>query len=122
VILNQLSGGADWAQASELTFLLKSGSDRIGVLDFQRSVSVYEPRVSVNATLDERLESAAWVEKGVPLTAALDQALFHGTSIGGARLKALIESDNKKYIAKFSMSSDIYSARTKTSKCMKQKN
>jgi serine/threonine-protein kinase HipA len=39
----------------------------------------------------------------------LDQALNHGSSIGGARPKALIEADDKKYIAKFSSSSDLYS-------------
>lgn len=39
----------------------------------------------------------------------LDQALFHGSSIGGARPKALIEEDDIKYIAKFSASTDIYS-------------
>jgi len=39
----------------------------------------------------------------------LDQALFHGSSIGGARPKALIEQNNKKYVAKFSASSDLYS-------------
>ena len=109
VILNRLSASTGLAQANELVFLLESGSDRVGALDFQYSASVYEPRVSANATLDELLDSAARVEKGIPLTAELDQALFHGTSIGGARPKALIESNNKKYIAKFSMSSDIYS-------------
>jgi serine/threonine-protein kinase HipA len=35
--------------------------------------------------------------------------LFHGSSIGGARPKALIEDQGKKYIAKFSSSSDLYS-------------
>lgn len=49
------------------------------------------------------------MEKGVPLTPELDQALHHGSSIGGARPKALIDSDHKKFIAKFSTSSDIYS-------------
>jgi serine/threonine-protein kinase HipA len=41
--------------------------------------------------LDEPLEAAALIEKGIPVTLALDQALSHGTSIGGARPKALIE-------------------------------
>ena len=54
------------------------------------------------------LESAARVEQGVPLTAELDQALFHGSSIGGARPKALVEGPGVKYIAKFSSSSDVY--------------
>jgi len=53
------------------------------------------------------MESVSRVEQGVPLSPALDQALNHGTSIGGARPKALIETDDARYIAKFSSSTDI---------------
>jgi serine/threonine-protein kinase HipA len=59
--------------------------------------------------LEELLESAERVERGVPLTNELDQALFHGSSIGGARPKALIEDHGTKYIAKFSSSTDTHS-------------
>lgn len=103
------SGEADSAQLDELTYLLESGSDRIGALDFQLSPTEYVPRSSISASLDELLKSAERVEKGVPLTPELDQALHHGSSIGGARPKSLIEGDGKKYIAKFSSSSDLYS-------------
>jgi serine/threonine-protein kinase HipA len=92
-----------------MTYLLESGSDRIGSLDFQRSPREYVPRSVNNASLKELLESAERVEQGVPLTLELDQALFHGSSIGGARPKALIEDHGTKYIAKFSSGSDIYS-------------
>ncbi len=112
VIINKLLGTkgihADTLELNELTYLLESGSDRIGALDFQRSPTHYEPRAFINATLDTLLESAERVEKGLPLSPELDIALEHGTSIGGARPKALIESNNKKYIAKFSSSSDVY--------------
>jgi serine/threonine-protein kinase HipA len=97
------------AELDELTCLLESGSDRIGALDFQHSPTEYVPRNPVNATLEELLASAAKVEQGVPLTPELDQALNHGTSLGGARPKAMIESEHKKYIAKFSSSTDLYS-------------
>ncbi|MES9990658.1 MAG: type II toxin-antitoxin system HipA family toxin [Candidatus Thiodiazotropha sp.] len=97
------------AQLDELTYLLESGSDRIGALDFQHSPTEYEPRIAVNATLEELLQSAERVEHGVLLTPELDQALHHGSSIGGARPKALIEDGDKKYIAKFSSSTDLYS-------------
>jgi serine/threonine-protein kinase HipA len=36
-------------------------------------------------------------------------ALYHGSAIGGTRPKALVESDDRKYIAKFSSTTDIYS-------------
>ncbi len=95
--------------ACELTFLLQSGSDRIGALDFQASASEYVPRLAAQASLDELMEAAALIERGVPLPPALDQALNHGTSIGGARPKALIDDGTKKLIAKFSATNDTYS-------------
>ncbi|MBL4867540.1 MAG: HipA domain-containing protein [Pseudomonadales bacterium] len=62
----------------------------------------HAPRSAPNVSLEELLESARRVEEGVLLTPELDQALFHGTAIGGARPKALIEAQDKKYVAKFS--------------------
>ena len=113
VILNRLSGlkgtEIETASLSELTYLLESGSDRIGALDFQLSPTEYVPRSSGNVTLEELVGSAERVEKGIALSPDLDQALFHGSSIGGARPKALIENMGKKYIAKFSSSTDLYS-------------
>ncbi len=113
VIINKKLGlkgaGTDTAELDELTYLLESGSDRIGALDFQRSSTEYVPRTANNVRMEELIESAERVEKGVPLTPELDQALFHGSSIGGARPKALIQDQGKKYVAKFSSSTDLYS-------------
>ena len=113
VIINKKLGrkgkDMDNDELGELTYLLESGSDRIGALDFQRSPSEYMPRSATNVPLEELLKSAERVEQGVPLTPELDQALFHGSSIGGARPKALIEDQGTKYVAKFSSSSDLYS-------------
>ncbi|MDI6834881.1 MAG: type II toxin-antitoxin system HipA family toxin [Rhizobiaceae bacterium] len=113
VIINRLTGKkpdtAGVPEISELIFLLQSGSDRIGALDFQASATEYVPRLAAQASLDELLEGAELIEKGVPLTPALDQALNHGTSIGGARPKALVDDDTKKFIAKFSAANDTYS-------------
>jgi serine/threonine-protein kinase HipA len=92
----------------ELTYLLESGSDRAGALDFQTSATRYVPRGMDQASLDDLLRSAEQVEKGIPLSPELDEALQHGTSLGGARPKALLTSENKKFIAKFSMSTDLY--------------
>ena len=113
VIINRLTGkkpdAAGVPELGELTFLLQSGSDRIGALDFQASATEYVPRLTAQASLDELMEAAALIEKGVPLTPALDQAIKHGTSIGGARPKALIDDGAKKFIAKFSAVNDTYS-------------
>ena len=113
VIINRKLGmrgrNIDTARLDELTYLLDSGSDRIGALDFQHSPTEYVPREASNATMKELLTAAAKVERGVPLNPDLDQALFHGTSIGGARPKALLVEGDRKYIAKFSAQGDVYS-------------
>lgn len=113
VILNRKFGlkgdELDGVDLDELVFLLESGSDRIGALDFQSSPRKHVPRGARHASLEELLASAERVEKNLPLTAELDQALHHGSSIGGARPKALIADGPRKYVAKFSSSSDTYS-------------
>ena len=108
-ILGLKGASTDTAELDELTYLLASGSDRIGALDFQRSPAEYVPRIATNVSMEELMESAERVEKGVPLRPELDQALFHGSAIGGARPKALITDHGKNYVAKFSSSSDLYS-------------
>ena len=113
VIINRLVGAkaaeTGTSDIDELTYLLESGSDRIGALDFQHSATEYVPRLKAEASYEELLEAAERIERGIPLTPALDQALNHGTSIGGARPKALLDNGEHKTIAKFSSSTDIYS-------------
>ena len=113
VIINRKLGvrGAhiDTTDLDELTYLLESGSDRIGALDFQLSPTEYVPRETATASFSDLLNAVASVERGVPLSPDLERALFHGTSIGGARPKAMITTHNRKLIAKFSSQSDVYS-------------
>lgn len=113
VIINRKLGAKGEAintdELDELTFLLESGSDRPGALDFQLSATVYAPREAAATPLDGLFNAAERVEKGVPLNPDLDAALFHGSSIGGARPKAMIVANDTKYIAKFSSQSDVYS-------------
>ncbi len=110
VILNRTFGrkgkDVDIAALDELTYLLASGSDRVGALDFQHSPSEYVPRAVQAATLEELLSAAEKVEQGAPLSPELDLALFHGTSLGGARPKAMIQDGDTKMIAKFSSLTD----------------
>lgn len=112
VILNRLMGAqgrdVDPDRLDELTYLLESGSDRIGGLDFQLSATEYVPRASQSASLEELMQAASMVESGRLLTPELEQALFHGSSLGGARPKAMIEAGERKFIAKFSSSTDTY--------------
>jgi serine/threonine-protein kinase HipA len=110
VILNRSvgRGALDTTDLNLLTYLLESGSDRIGALDFQASASNYLPRGTPGATLTELAESAERVERGIPLSAELDQALLHGSSVGGARPKALLRDGDRRLIAKFGSRTDTY--------------
>lgn len=112
VILNRTFGtkgkDADIGAIDELTYLLESGSDRVGALDFQGSATTYVPRSARAASLEELLTAADRVEHGIALAPELDQALLHGTSLGGARPKAMIDDGDTKLIAKFSSSTDTY--------------
>jgi serine/threonine-protein kinase HipA len=111
VILHKRYGAttadADPGQIGLLTYLLQSGSDRIGALDFQGSPSDYEPRVTP-APLAELMDAAERLDAGEPFSPALDQPLLHGSSLGGARPKVLIDDGDRKMIAKFSRRSDPY--------------
>jgi serine/threonine-protein kinase HipA len=112
VLINRKLGvkgdAAAGVELDELTYLLESGSDRIGALDFQISPTEYVPRLSRDASLDELMQSTEMVERGIALSPELGQALQHGSSIGGARPKVMIEDGEKKFIAKFSASNDLY--------------
>ncbi|MGH2925972.1 MAG: type II toxin-antitoxin system HipA family toxin [Solirubrobacterales bacterium] len=97
---------ADLDRLGTFTYLLESGSDRVGALDFQESSGTYVGRAGGRASLEELMNAAERVDEGRSLTPELDRALLHGSSIGGARPKALLEDDGRKLIAKFSSSSD----------------
>ena len=94
--------------ADELDYLLLTGSDRIGALDFSASASEYVPRESDHPTLGDLQQAAALLESNRALPPELDRALLHGTSVGGARPKALIDHDGRHFIAKFGSTTDLY--------------
>ena len=93
---------------TEMDFLVRTGPDRIGAMEVNRSPTDYAPDKWTPATLDELVSAAELVERGMPLPEPLDDALLHGSSVGGARPKALIDGPQAKYIAKFSSSTDAY--------------
>jgi serine/threonine-protein kinase HipA len=111
VIMDKLLGAraadADPAEIDPLTYLLRSGSDRVGALDFQRSPFEYEPRTSP-ASLADLLDAADRLDRRQELPDPIGEALLHGSSIGGARPKALLDDGSHKLIAKFSSTSDVY--------------
>lgn len=111
VIMDKLLGArapdADPAELDPLTYLLESGSDRVGALDFQHSPVDYVSR-STPAPLADLLDAADRLDRRQELPPAIREALLHGSSIGGARPKALLDDGSSKLIAKFSSSSDVY--------------
>lgn len=111
VILRRLFGSSsreiDPGDLDPLRYLLESGSNRIGALDFQASPTDYVAR-SGGGTLAELQRAADRLLAGEPFSPELDGALLHGSSVGGARPKALVSDGARQLIAKFSSSTDPY--------------
>ena len=111
VILHRLRGRAarddDTAQLGLLTYLLKAGSDRIGALDFQSASDRYVAR-GANASIEEVITAADRLQAGEPFRPELERALLPGSSVGGARPKALLDDHGRAVIAKFSSPTDTF--------------
>jgi len=102
----QMSHAQAEAELTEIDLLLGGGQGP-GALHFQTTAESYQPRQKHNARLEDMLTAAEAVENNTPLPPELEAALIHGTSIGGARPKALLErEDGQLTIAKFSSSTD----------------
>jgi serine/threonine-protein kinase HipA len=100
--------GAVGAELDPLVYLLESGSDRVGAIDFQASAIDYVPRAPVHAPLDQLMTAADKIDAGEAIDPDLAVALVNGTPLGGARPKALIDDDGVKLLAKFSRRSDTF--------------
>ncbi|NDL59429.1 type II toxin-antitoxin system HipA family toxin [Phytoactinopolyspora mesophila] len=107
-----LARGSDTADLPLLTYLLESGSDRVGALDFQNSPSEYKARRN-DATLEEVQQATEKFLAGEKFSPDLEEALMRGTSIGGARPKVALcdqleNGQRREMIAKLSVASDPY--------------
>jgi len=101
------------AQLSELDYLLHSPDDRAGALGFGIGPQPPAPRRNFNQTLDlEKLQAIADAivneEEVEPNAVAgqIEELLLIGTSMGGARPKAVVEDGEGLWIAKFNRSDD----------------
>ena len=92
---------------TEITYLLESGSNRIGALDFQAAPDEYRPRDGHIVPLEDLVVAATAVDDALPLPPELDLALLHGTSVGGAQPKATLFDGTTHRIAKVSSRADV---------------
>ena len=111
VILAHLRGdagrGADLDELNPLTYLLESGSDRIGGFDFQEGPRHYVDRPT-GGTLEEMVTATAAFLDGAPLSPDVSRALNAGSSVGGARPKVVLSDGGRRLIAKLSQPTDPY--------------
>ncbi|PSH58922.1 type II toxin-antitoxin system HipA family toxin [Phyllobacterium sophorae] len=103
------------AGPTEIGYLLNSPDDRIGALGFGLSPTPPAPLRKFNRTLDLGLlmATADAVQAGRDLpdhadTAQAAHLLQHGTSMGGARPKAVVEDGGALWLAKFTRPDDNY--------------
>ncbi|WP_217924900.1 type II toxin-antitoxin system HipA family toxin [Miltoncostaea oceani] len=103
VIESRLQRGSDLPL---LDYLVNAGSDRIGALDFQASPTEYVPRGDETLNLEDIQAAAHHLMSGERVPAQLEAALQAGSSVGGARPKALLRDTGRSLIAKFSTPTD----------------
>ena len=106
VIRHRLQLASDADEPGVLDYLLLSGSDRVGALDFQTSPAGYVPRGSTRVTLEHLLQAADAVEAGEPVAPELADALLLESSPGGTFPKAFIQDHGRHLLAKFSSRSE----------------
>ena len=100
------------AQLGELDYLLESPDDRAGALGFGRHQSPPAPLRKFNQAIDlEKLQSlaAALIKDEIPSDPQAPQVqdlMLLGTSMGGARPKAVVQDGEGLWIAKFNRDDD----------------
>jgi serine/threonine-protein kinase HipA len=101
------------AKLQEVDYLLQSPDDRAGALGFGLNRKPPAPRREFNQTLDlERLQQMADliiaddVSPGEEEAGQVEDLMLVGTSMGGARPKAVVEDESGLWIAKFNRPDD----------------
>jgi len=100
------------SQLGELDYLLESPDDRAGALGFGRQQSPPAPLRKFNQAIDlEKLQSlaSALIKDEIPSDPQAQQVqdlMLLGTSMGGARPKAVVQDGEGLWIAKFNRDDD----------------
>lgn len=100
-------------QLDEIDYLLYAPDDRAGALGFGRNVEPPAPKRTFNRTMDlvklQAFADAIVKDEELPQESDAQQAqelMLEGTSMGGARPKAVVEDGGALWIAKFNRSDD----------------
>ncbi|HWE98415.1 MAG TPA: HipA domain-containing protein [Caulobacteraceae bacterium] len=100
-------------QLGELDYLLHSPDDRAGALGFGLNQTPPAPMREFNKTIQlarlQAIADAIVADDGPPIgaeAAHVEELLLIGTSMGGARPKAVVEADDGLWIAKFNRQDD----------------
>jgi serine/threonine-protein kinase HipA len=101
------------AQLGEIDYLLRSPDDRAGALGFGIGAKPPAPRRAFNRTIDlQKLQDFAdriIADEDLPQDPDAQQSqelMLEGTSMGGARPKAVVEDDGALWVAKFNQPDD----------------
>lgn len=114
------------AQLDELDYLLHSPDDRAGALGFGLNAEPPAPKRTFNRTMDlaklQEFADKIVTDEELPKDPDAQQAhdlVNGGTSMGGARPKAVVEDDDALWIAKFNRKDDRWNqARTERAMLM----
>ena len=94
---------------TQIEFLLAASGEGVGALHFTANLEdpVKPPSERPFENLIHLQNIAANIESGKEIDRDLEPYFFHGSGIGGARPKSLIEHDGREWIAKFNRDSDL---------------
>jgi serine/threonine-protein kinase HipA len=105
------------SQPGEMAYLLHSPDDRAGALGFGLNQTPPAPKRTFNQTLDlakaQATADAIIGDDGLPADAVKEQVselLLVGTSMGGARPKAVVEDGEGLWVAKFNVRTDPWNS------------
>jgi serine/threonine-protein kinase HipA len=96
---------------SPVDWLYAAGRDRVGCLDFGPEPKLLPDRLSERLgmnSIDAIAAEFRKIEDGLPADPAAARIYSAGVSMGGARPKAVIEAEERLWIAKFSRTTDTF--------------
>jgi serine/threonine-protein kinase HipA len=102
----------------EIDYLLQSPDDRAGALGFGLNAQPPAPKRDFNQTVDlaklQTIADAILADEertpNDPIAAQVEELLLIGTSMGGARPKAVVEADGALWVAKFNCATDRWNS------------